>query len=118
MVLALNTVSGQIADVSPKMLLHPKFKDILLPVDENAKPYNSAMYKPGTVEEKMEQKSTFGKKSIVRKRKPKKEKIEEAIEFIEPEEEPVLSTEEEFFAELDELEAQDTESNIDIEEEN
>lgn len=60
MVLALNTVSGQIADVRPKMLLHPKFKDILVPVDENAKPYNSAMYKPGTVEEKVEQHSAKG----------------------------------------------------------
>jgi hypothetical protein len=59
MVLALNTVSGQIADVSPKTLLHPKFKDILVPVDSGKKPYNPVMYKPGTVEEKKEQRSTF-----------------------------------------------------------
>ena len=82
MVLALNTVSGQIADVRPKMFLHPKFKDILVPVDENAKPYNSAMYKPGTVEEKVEQHSAKGIFSFRKK------------------------------------EEQETESNIDIEEEN
>jgi hypothetical protein len=57
MVLALNTVSGQIADVSPKTLLHPKFKDILVPVDAGKKPYNPVMYKPGTVEDKEEQRS-------------------------------------------------------------
>jgi hypothetical protein len=57
MVLALNTVSGQIADVSPKTLLHPKFKDILVPVDAGKKPYNAVMYKPGTVEDKEEQRS-------------------------------------------------------------
>jgi hypothetical protein len=57
MVLALNTVSGKIADVSPRILLHPKFKDILVPVNQDAKPYNSVMYKPGTVEEKVEQRS-------------------------------------------------------------
>jgi len=38
MVLALNTVSGQIADISPKMLLHPKFKNILVPVGETVEP--------------------------------------------------------------------------------
>ena len=82
MVLALNTVSGQIADVSPKTLLHPKFKGILVPVDQDAKPYNSVMYKPGTVEEKEEQRS-----------KPFSFKNREELE-------------------------QETESNIDIEEEN
>jgi hypothetical protein len=82
MVLALNTVSGQIADVSPKMLRHPKFKDILVPVEEGTKPYNPVMYKPGTVEEKEEQRS--GLFSFMKK------------------------TDEE----------QETESNIDIEEEN
>ena len=85
MVLALNTVSGQIADVKPKMLVHPQFKDILIPVDENAKPYNSALYKPGTVDEKIEQRSTSSITSIFKKKKE---------------------------------DAQDTESNIDIEEEN
>jgi hypothetical protein len=88
MVLALNTVSGQIADIPPKMLLHPKFRDILVPVDENAKPYNSAMYKPGTVTEKIEQNPTSSVFSFFKK--------EEATEVVE----------------------QDTESNIDIEEEN
>jgi hypothetical protein len=82
MVLALNTVSGQIADVSPKTLLHPKFKNILVPVDQDAKPYNPVMYRPGTVEEKVEQRS-----------KPFSFKKKEEVE-------------------------QETESNIDIEEEN
>ena len=109
MVLALNTVSGQIADISPKMLLHPKFKDILVPVDEDAKPYNSAMYKPGTVEEKIEERSASGLKPFGRKKKAKKE---------EPVVEEELLTDEELFEHLDELDAQETESNIDIEEEN
>lgn len=52
MVLARNTISGQIADVSPKTLEHPKFKDILEVVDEGAKPYVAALYKPGTKQEK------------------------------------------------------------------
>ncbi len=63
MVLALNTVSGKIADVSPKMLEHPTFKDVLVPVEEGTKPYNPHMYRPGTVEEKAEErpsKSFFG----------------------------------------------------------
>ena len=106
MVLALNTVSGQIADISPKMLLHPKFKDILIPVDENAKPYNSALYKPGTVEEKIEERSAAGLLSFGKKKKAKKE---------EPVEETELLTIEEVF-EL--IETQEPESNIDIEEEN
>jgi hypothetical protein len=88
MVLALNTVSGQIADIPPKMLLHPKFRDILVPVDENAKPYNSAMYKPGTVAEKIEQRTDSGIFSFLKKEVD-----------VEPEE-------------------QEPESNIDIEEEN
>jgi hypothetical protein len=52
MVLARNTISGNIADVSPKMLQHPSFKDILEVVDADAKPYISAMYEPGTKSEK------------------------------------------------------------------
>ena len=108
MVLALNTVSGQIADVSPKMLLHPQFKDILVPVDEDAKPYNSAMYKPGTVEEKLEQRSAAGLLSFGKKKKAKKE---EPVEIIEEE----LLTIEEVF---ESIESQESESNIDIEEEN
>lgn len=83
MVLALNTVSGQIADVKPKMLVHPKFKDILVPVDENAKPYNSAMYKPGTVTEKIEQRSTSAIFSFLKK----EEEAEETTSNIDIEEE-------------------------------
>jgi hypothetical protein len=104
MVLALNTVSGQIADIPPKMLLHPKFRDILVPVDENAKPYNSAMYKPGTVAEKTEKRVVSGIFSFKKKEE-------------EPEEE-LLLTAEEVFEHLDEVDAQESESNIDIEEEN
>ena len=74
MVLALNTVSGQIADVSPKTLVHPKFKDILVPVHTNAKPFNTVMYKPGTVEEKVEQRS--GLLSFLKKDEPKVEEQE------------------------------------------
>jgi hypothetical protein len=85
MVLALNTVSGQIADVKPKMLVHPKFKDILVPVDENAKPYNSALYKPGTVDEKIEQRSASGIASIFKKKE--KEDAEEPESNIDIEEE-------------------------------
>jgi len=73
MVLALNTVSGQIADVKPKILVHPKFRDILIPVDENAKPYNSALYKPGTVDEKIEQHSAKGLFSFRKKEEEEQE---------------------------------------------
>lgn len=52
MVKARNTISGQIADVSPKILQHPKFKDILEVVEEESKPYVPELYKPGTKEEK------------------------------------------------------------------
>jgi hypothetical protein len=57
MVLALNTISGQIADVSPKLLEHPKFKDILEVVEVDAKPYVAELYKPGTKTEKAARKS-------------------------------------------------------------
>jgi hypothetical protein len=57
MVLALNTISGQIADVSPKTLEHPKFKDILEVVDADAKPYVAELYKSGTKSEKAAKKS-------------------------------------------------------------
>ena len=57
MVLARNTISGQIADVSPKMLEHPQFKNILEVVDEGAKPYIAELYKPGTKQEKAAGKS-------------------------------------------------------------
>jgi hypothetical protein len=52
MVLARNTISGNISDVSPKMLEHPTFKDILEVVDEDAKNYIPEMYSPGTKSEK------------------------------------------------------------------
>ena len=57
MVLALNTISGQIADVSPKTLEHPKFKDILEVVEADAKPYVAELYKGGTKSEKATRKS-------------------------------------------------------------
>jgi hypothetical protein len=90
MVLALNTVSGKIADVSPKMLAHPKFKDVLVPVKDDAKPFNTVMYKPGTVEEKVEQNSGLFYSKVKKKKEDKLEVVEK----------------------------QKTESNIDIEEEN
>jgi hypothetical protein len=57
MVLARNTISGQIADVSPKLLQHPKFKDVLEVVDADAKPYVAELYKPGTKQEKAEKRN-------------------------------------------------------------
>lgn len=63
MVLARNTVSGQIADVSPKMLRHPAFKDYLEVVDQGAKPYLPEMYSGGTKQEREEKRSSlFGAK--------------------------------------------------------
>ncbi len=59
MVLALNTISGQIADVSPKMLQHPKFKDVLEVVDAEAKPYVAELYKGGSKKEKAARKPKF-----------------------------------------------------------
>lgn len=75
MVLALNTISGQIADVSPKMLEHPKFKDVLEVVDAEAKPYVAELYKSGSKKEKAA-------------RKP-----EAVIEEVAVEDEPVVVTE-------------------------
>lgn len=57
MVLALNTISGQIADVSPKLLEHPKFKDVLEVVEADSKPYVAELYKSGTKQEKATRKS-------------------------------------------------------------
>ena len=54
MVLARNTISGQIADVSPKMLAHPAFRDVLEEVTPDAKPYVAALYKPKTKSEHKE----------------------------------------------------------------
>ena len=59
MVRALNTISGQISDVPPKILLHPKFKDILEVVDEDRKPYAPELYQSGTKAEKAEQRKSF-----------------------------------------------------------
>ena len=56
MVLALNTISGQISDISPKLLEHPAFKNVLRVVKTDAKPYVAELYKPGTVEEKLAEK--------------------------------------------------------------
>ena len=46
MVLARNTISGQIADIAPKMLEHPTFKDILEVVSADDKPYVPELHKP------------------------------------------------------------------------
>lgn len=48
MVLARNTISGQIADLSPKTLQHPAFKNVLEVVEPGAKPYVPELYKPKT----------------------------------------------------------------------
>jgi len=83
MVLALNTVSGQISDVSPKMLLHPKFKDILEVVEDGQKPYLPEMFMSGTVEERSEKKKTYS-------RKKKKDEPVVSFFFEAPEEEEVV----------------------------
>lgn len=64
MVLALNTISGQIADVSPKMLQHPKFKDVLEVVDAEAKPYVAELYKGGSKKEKAARKPEAAIKEV------------------------------------------------------
>lgn len=61
MVLALNTVSGQVSDVPPKMLVHPHFSKYLVEVEEGTKSYNPEMYHSGTVEEKVAEKSKISK---------------------------------------------------------
>jgi hypothetical protein len=57
MVLALNTVSGQVSDVPPKLLVHPHFSKYLVEVEEGTKSYNPEMYHSGSVEEKVAEKS-------------------------------------------------------------
>ena len=52
MVLALNKISGQIADVSPKLLEHPKFKDVLEVVEPWFEPKNTKKTAKKTVKEK------------------------------------------------------------------
>ena len=52
MVFVRNTISGQVADLPPKLLQHPTFKGILEVVDADAKPYVPELYRPGTKEEK------------------------------------------------------------------
>lgn len=64
MVRALNTISGQISDVPPKILLHPTFKDILVVVDEDRKPYAPELYQSGTKAEKEEKKSKLFSKKV------------------------------------------------------
>jgi hypothetical protein len=64
MVRALNTISGQISDVPPKILLHPKFKDILEVVDEDRKPYAPVLYQSGTKAEKAEKRKTFWSEQV------------------------------------------------------
>jgi hypothetical protein len=83
MVLALNTVSGQVSDVPPKLLVHPHFSKYLVAVEDGQKPYAKELYKPGTVKEKQEQRSGTSLFSFMKKDEP-----------------------------------EETESNIDIEEEN
>jgi urocanate hydratase len=83
MVLARNTISGNIADVSPKMLQHPQFKDILEVVDADAKPYIPEMYAPGTKSEKAS------------KRDKKRETVEAIAEDVVEEIETITNTEEE-----------------------
>lgn len=82
MVMVRNTISGNIADVSPKMLQHPQFKDILEVVDANAKPYIPEMYEPGTKSEK------------VSKREKKQETVEADV-FADEETELITDIEEE-----------------------
>lgn len=83
MVLARNTISGNIADVSPKMLQHPQFKDILEVVDADAKPYIPEMYAPGTKSEKAS------------RREKKQETVESFAEDVVEEIETITNTEEE-----------------------
>ena len=83
MVLARNTISGNIADVSPKMLEHPQFKGILEIVDADAKPYIPEMYAPGTKSEKAS------------KREKKQETVEAIVEEVVEETETITDTEEE-----------------------
>ena len=75
MVLALNTVSGQIADISPKFLQHPDLKDILVVVDEDKKPYASDIYKGGNKDEK----SSFRKNKLNENTSSEVTEIEEQI---------------------------------------
>lgn len=82
MVLTLNTISGQIADVSPKLLEHPKFKDILQVVNDDAKPYTPELYKPGTKQEK----------AANRLKKPRMFKDDEVAEEVAVLEEDVINT--------------------------
>lgn len=86
MVLALNTVSGQVSDVSPKMLVHPHFGQYLVAVEEGTKSYNPEMYQGGTVEEKVAQSSKIG--SLLGRLKSDNNKESEVEEVTEAEETP------------------------------
>ena len=50
-VTALNTVSGQVGLVPEDYLTHPHFKDQLVLVDEDQKPYADELYKSKTADE-------------------------------------------------------------------
>lgn len=58
MVYARNTLSGQIADVSPKLLEHPVFGQVLELVDADAKPFVAELHKPSTKQEKAARNAT------------------------------------------------------------
>ena len=91
MVLARNTISGRIADVSPKMLRHPHFKDYLEVVEDDAKPYVPELYKPGTTQEKKAARKTKAAKVEA----PVESEVEiEAVE-VEPAVEESIEIEEE-----------------------
>ena len=57
---ALNTVSGKIGSVPVSYLDHPHFKNQLVLVEEGAKSYATALYKPKTSEEFAETTLTVG----------------------------------------------------------
>lgn len=65
MVLVRNTISGQVAEVSPKLLQHPKFKDILEVVDADAKPYVAELYSPGTKQEKASKREKVAVEEVI-----------------------------------------------------
>jgi hypothetical protein len=88
MVLALNSVSGQIADVSPKMLLHPTFGKYLVPVEAGTKPYLAEMYRGGTIEDKIQSNKVskeFVSKDVAAKEFLKQKQVTKELNPIEEE---------------------------------
>jgi hypothetical protein len=88
MVLALNSVSGQIADVSPKMLLHPTFGKYLVPVEAGTKPYLAEMYRGGTIEDKIQSNKVskeFVSKDVAAKEVLKQKQVTKELNPIEEE---------------------------------